>query len=266
MAGGPKEWSVNSAVTTRSLKARLRSGEQLVGALVRMPCEDVVEMLAVAGLDFILVDCEHGPADVMSLRTHVALAQVHGVPVLVRPGEREPGLVLRALDQGAQGIVAPHIETAEEARSLVGMAHYPPIGRRGFATYPRAGRFGTASAADHRDNAAETLVIAMLESPQAAAIAGEILSTPGIDGYLIGTADLSASTGDGDPPVADSVATIHHQAGEVGCWRADLAGSPDDAEHALTAGGRLVVYNVAQVLMRVFAELAAPGGRRLPGG
>ena len=221
---------MNGAVSPRaSVKARLLSGDQLVGALVRMPCEDVVEMLAVAGLDFILLDCEHGPADVMALRTHIALAQVHGVPVLVRPGEGEPGLVLRALDQGAQGIVAPHVETAEEARALVQTVHYPPVGKRGFATYPRAGRFGTVSAVDHRDRAGETLVIAMLESPQAAATAGEILSTPGIDGYLIGTADLTASTGEGDPPVSTSVATIHQQAAEVGCWRADLAGSPEDA-------------------------------------
>jgi 4-hydroxy-2-oxoheptanedioate aldolase len=247
------------------VKARLGSGDQLVGALVRMPCEDVVEMLAVAGLDFILVDCEHGPADVLALRTHIALAQVHGVPVLVRPGEGEPGLVLRALDQGAQGIVAPHIETVEEARELVQTVHYPPTGRRGFATYPRAGRFGTVSAGDHRDRAAETLVIAMLESPHAAATAGEILSTPGVDGYLIGTADLSASTGEGDPPVSDSVATIHRQAAEVGSWRAELAGSAEDAERILTVGGRLVVYNVAQVMMRVFADLAAPAGARRPG-
>ena len=258
---------MNGAGSPRaSIKGRLMTGDQLVGALVRMPCEDVVEMLAVAGLDFILVDCEHGPADVLALRTHIALAQVHGVPVLVRPGEGEPGLILRALDQGAQGVVAPHVETAEEARGLVQTVHYPPIGRRGFATYPRAGRFGTVVAADHRDRAAETLVIAMLESPTAAVKAAEILSVPGIDGYLIGTADLAASTGEGDPSVADSVATIHQQAAEVGSWRAELAGSAEDADRILTVGGRLVVYNVAQVLMRTFAGLAAPTGSRRTGG
>lgn len=249
-----------------SIKGRLMAGDQLVGALVRMPCEEVVEMLAVAGLDFVLLDCEHGPADVLALRTHIALAQVHGVPVLVRPGEGEPGLILRALDQGAQGVVAPHIETAEEARALVQTVHYPPIGRRGFATYPRAGRFGTVAAVDHRDRAAETLVIAMLESPTAAVKAAEILGVRGIDGYLIGTADLSASTGEGDPPVPESVATIHQQAAEVDSWRAELAGSAEDADRILTAGGRLVVYNVAQVLMRVFADLAAPTGSRRTGG
>jgi 4-hydroxy-2-oxoheptanedioate aldolase len=179
-----------------------------------MPCDEVVEMLAVAGMDFLVIDCEHGPADVMALRAHIALAEVHGVPVLVRPGEREPGLILRALDQGAQGIVAPHIETATEAQDLVAMVHYPPLGRRGFATYPRAGRFGTVSAGDHRQNAADTLVIAMLESPSAAAVSAEILSTSGVDGYLIGTADLSASSGEGDPPVAESVAAIHRGGAE----------------------------------------------------
>ena len=253
---------MNGASPATSVKARLAAGEQLIGALVRMPCEDVVEMLAVAGLDFVLIDCEHGPADVLALRTHIALAQVHRVPVLVRPGEGEPGLVLRALDQGAQGIVAPHIETAEEARALVQTVHYPPAGRRGFATYPRAGRFGTVAAADHREAARNALVIAMLESPQAASIASDILGVAGIDGYLIGTADLSASTGPDDPPVADSVATIHDQAARVGSWRAELAGSPEDAVRVLAAGGRLVVYNVAQVLMGVFAQLAAPGAGR----
>jgi 4-hydroxy-2-oxoheptanedioate aldolase len=247
------------------LKARLLGGERLVGALVRMPCEEIVEMLAVAGMDFVLVDCEHGPADMMALRTHIALAQVHGVPVLVRPGEHEPALVLRALDQGAQGIVAPHVDTAEQARALVAMVHYPPVGQRGFATYPRAGRFGTVSVGDHRKNAAEKLVIAMLESPHAASASVEILRTAGIDGYLIGTADLSASTGGDDPPFAESVEAIHRGAREVGSWRAELAGSVEDAKSALAAGSRLVVYNVAQVLMRTFAELASPAVDRVSG-
>lgn len=244
-----------------SLKARLRSGESVVGALVRMPCDEVVEMLAVAGMDFVVIDCEHGPADVLALRAHIALAELHGVPVLVRPGEREPALILRALDQGAQGIVAPHIETAAEAEDLVAMVHYPPLGRRGFATYPRAGRFGTVSAGDHRQNAADTLVVAMLESPSAARLSAEILGTPGIDGYLIGTADLSASSGQGDPPVAESVAAIHRGGAETGSWRADLAGGVEDAERVLESGARLVVYNVAQVMMRVFGDLAKVSGR-----
>ena len=251
--------------TARSLRSRLAAGERLVGGLVRMPNEDLVEMLAVAGFDFVLVDAEHGPADVLALRTHIALAQVHGMPVLVRPGEHEPALVARALDQGAQGIVAPHVESPADARDLVGWVHYPPAGRRGFATYPRAGRFGTVTADEHRTAAAEsTLVLAMIESPQAAARAGEILATEGVDGYLIGTADLRASTGPADPPMTESVATVHRQAAEVGRWRADLAGSRAEAEQALEAGAHLVVYNVAQAQMGLLTDLAAAALRADP--
>ena len=92
-----------------ALRARLRAGERVTGALVRMPAEELVEMLAVAGHDFVLIDCEHGPADVIALRTHLALADAHGLPVLVRPGEGEYRLAQRALDHGAAGVVAPHV-------------------------------------------------------------------------------------------------------------------------------------------------------------
>lgn len=246
--------------TRGTLRTRLLGGQRLIGALVRMPCEDNVEMLAVAGLDFVVVDCEHGPADVLALRMHIALAQVHGMPVLVRPGERESGLALRALDQGAEGILAPHIESAEEAQDLVASVHYPPTGRRGFATYPRAGLFGTVTPAEHLASAEErTLVIAMLESPQAASRAGDILATPGIDGYLIGAADLRATTGPGDATVAESVAAIHRQAAPTGISRADLAATREDAERAFDAGAQIVMYNTSQVLMRVFADLATAG-------
>ena len=140
-------------------------------------------MAAVAGFDFVLVDCEHGPADVVALRQHIAVAAVHGVPVVVRVGEDDAGMILRALDQGAEGILAPHIDSAADARALVSAAHYPPIGTRGFATYSRAGRFGQTDPAAHRDwFLANTLVLGMIESPAGVAAAREIVGTPGLDG------------------------------------------------------------------------------------
>lgn len=243
-------------MTTPALRSRLLAGEVMTGAIVRMPCEDVVEMLAVAGLDFVIVDCEHGPADVVSLRHHIALAQVHGMAVLVRTGAREAGLVLRALDQGAQGVVAPHVDTVEDARALVASAHYPPRGERGFATYPRAGRFGSVPADAHRATAAdETLVVAMIESPPAVRAAQEILSVAGIDGYLVGTADLAASTSAVDPSVPDQVGSVRAAGRASDSLRADLVGDRGAAEAAVADGAQLVVYNLAHVLMGVFQTL-----------
>ena len=241
----------------RSLKARLRAGDKLAGALVRMPSEDVVEMLAVAGLDFVLVDCEHGPADVGSLRHHIALAQVHGVPVLVRIGEGEHHLAARALDQGAQGVVAPHVESVADAEALVSAVHFPPLGTRGFATYPRAGRFGTVTAAEHRAAAeGSTLVIAMLESPAAIANAAAIVSVAGVDGYLVGTADLAASRGPDDPSVAELLAAVRADPGTASVVRVDLAAGATSAAEAFADGAQVVVHNVAHVLMEAFRGLS----------
>lgn len=244
------------------MRARVAAGERLAGALVRMPCEEIVEMVAVAGLDFVLIDCEHGPADVGMLRTHLAFADAHGLPVLVRPGEDEHHLAQRALDQGARGIVAPHVEDAAQARALAGALRYPPDGVRGFATYPRAGRFGDVTPEEHRAAAADVLVLAMLESPGAIARAGEIVAQNGIDGYLVGVADLGASRTEVDPPVPELLAAVHADPAVRGAHavRADLAGSADAAARSFTDGAQLVVYNLTAVMMASFRELAAATG------
>lgn len=239
-----------------SPKQRLAHGEKLIGCLLRMPSEETVEMLGVAGLDFVLIDCEHGPADVVELRRHIAVAQLHGMAVIVRPGADEPALILRALDQGASGIVAPHIDTAAEAAALVRSVHYPPLGVRGFATYSRTGGFGTVPADDHRNRGLEeTLVLAMIESPLGMRNADDILATPGIDGYLVGTADLAASSGADDPPVRAAVQGLNQDTSNGPALRADLATSVDGAAASLDDGADLIVYNLAHLMMTLFAGL-----------
>lgn len=239
-----------------ALKERLATGERLVGALVRMPSEDVVEMLGVAGFDFVLVDCEHGPADVVELRRHIVAAQLHGMGVLVRTGADEAALALRVLDQGAQGVVAPHVDDREAAESLVRSVHYPPVGDRGFATYPRAGRFGTVPADEHRARAERsTLVVAMLESPRAVDGAAQILGTPGVDAYLVGTADLAASSTPDDLSVDEALAVVRKAGVAAGVLRMDLVGDAAGARAAFDEGADLVVYNLTQVVMALLAGL-----------
>jgi 4-hydroxy-2-oxoheptanedioate aldolase len=241
-----------------TLRSRLRAGERVAGGLVRMPSEELVEMIAVAGLDFVLIDCEHGPADVVELRRHIAFADAHALPVLVRIGEGEHHLAQRALDQGAQGIVAPHVESTADAEALVRAVHYPPRGARGFATYPRAGRFGTVPAAEHRAAAAEsTLVIAMLESPAAIRTAGEIVAVDGIDGWLVGVADLAAARGPDDPSVEELLAAVRRDPAVASAIRADLATSAETAAAAFADGAQLVVHNITHVMVAALRALRA---------
>ena len=242
------------------LKSRLQRGEHLLGVLLRMPADELVEMCAVAGFDFVLIDCEHGPADVIALRGHLAVAAAHRVPVLVRVGAEEPALVLRALDAGAAGIVAPHIDTAQQARALVDSAHYPPLGHRGFATYSRAGRYGQVDPAVHQQSLqAETLVIGMIESPEGVGNAREILSTPGLDGTMIGTADLRASSTDADSPAAEAIRAVHAQVTDLGAVRMDIVNGLESAEGAFADGAALVVYNLTHTIMEHLATLRSAG-------
>nr|WP_294691690.1 aldolase/citrate lyase family protein [uncultured Friedmanniella sp.] len=239
-----------------SLKARIGAGERLLGALLRVPSEELVEMVAVSGFDFVLLDSEHGPADVSELRRHLVLAETHRVPVLVRVGGHEPALVLRVLDAGADGVVAPHIDTAEQAADLVASAHYPPLGGRGFATYGRAGRFGLVDVEEHRRNAAEhTLVIGMIESPAGVAAAAAIAGTPGLDGIMVGTADLRASTTSSDPDPATALASVHRTLADLGCARMDIVNSRAQAAASFADGASLVVYNLTATVMSHLAEL-----------
>lgn len=245
-------------MTGASLRARALAGDRLLGVLLRMPNEELVEMAAVAGFDFVLIDCEHGPADVGALRHHIAFAAVHAVPVLVRVGEGEHALILRALDQGAEGVVAPHLDTVADAEAYVRAVHYPPVGGRGFATYPRAGRFGERGAAEHRDRQlTNTLLIGMIESPHAARIADDIVATAGLDGLMVGPADLAAATGPDDDPVATSTARVHDAVAAAGALRVDIVGSTAAAASAFDGGANLVVYNLAHTLMAHLKGLRA---------
>ena len=242
--------------TRLGLKARLAAGERLLGVLVRLAGDDLVEMCGWTGFDFVVIDCEHGPADVALLRQHIMAAELHGMPALVRLGTAEPALALRAMDQGAAGVLAPHLDTVADAEALVTSVHYPPLGQRGFAAYTRAGDFGTADPTALREAYLErTLVLGMIESPTAVANAHDIIATPGLDGIMIGPADLRASSGPDDPPPAESMAEINAELRRQGSSRMDIVSNPDAAQAAFDDGANLVVYNLMHAIVAMLSDL-----------
>lgn len=239
------------------LKERIRRGDHLLGLLVRTPSIMLIEMAGNNGYDFVLLDTEHGVADQKDLAEHVVAARAAEIPILVRIGEQEKALALRALDAGAEGIVVPHVQTAAAAEAAVRMAHYPPRGTRGFATYTAAGRWGKVGAKEHVAlAAAHTLVIAMIEDSAGVENADGISDTPGIDVVWVGPADLSASLGY-DPAAAD--------AGRRRVWSAARAkGTPvlaivtgiEEARSARAQGAQLVMLNTQAAIDRCLSEWA----------
>lgn len=243
-----------------SLKERLRAGTASLGVLLRAPAEELVEMAAVSGFDFVFLDCEHGPPDLVEVRRHITLAQLHGVPTLVRVGTAEPGLTLRVLDAGAAGVIGPHVDSAAAAEALVRSAHYPPRGERGFATYSRAGRYGLVEPEAHRQAAlAGTVVVAMIESAEGVRNAAAIAAVPGVDAVVIGGADLRAALGTGDPAFDDAVRQVNDAVRRSEAARMDIVSTTAAARAALADGAQLVVYNLTHTLMVHLAELRDVG-------
>jgi len=153
-------------------------------------------VMATCGFDWLFIDLEHGtmPLDIAVQISCAALTA--GITPLVRVPSRQYALATRALDGGALGIVMPHVDTAEEAKAIVDHLKYPPLGHRSVAGGQAFLGFRPVPIAEAtRTMNAETLVVVMLETPQAIANADSIAAVPGIDVLLIGTNDLAMEMG-----------------------------------------------------------------------
>ncbi|RDI59976.1 HpcH/HpaI aldolase family protein [Microvirga subterranea] len=152
------------------------------------------EAMGYTGFDFLVVDMEHVPIEVSDL-THI-LRAIGCTPAdaVVRMAWNDQVLVKRVLDAGAQTIMVPFVQNAEEARQAVAFAKYPPQGVRGVAAVHRGSRFGRASDYLKRAND-EIAVIVQLETPEAIERLPEIAAVPGVDALFVGPGDLSAAMG-----------------------------------------------------------------------
>ncbi|NYI78913.1 HpcH/HpaI aldolase family protein [Nocardioides panzhihuensis] len=242
------------------LKQRMARGERLLGILVRTPATMLIDMAGHNGYDFVLLDTEHGFADQQVLADHVVAARAVGLPTIVRIGGGEAALALRVLDAGAEGIVVPHVQSAEQAVDAVRAAHYPPLGDRGFATYTPAGRWGKAAGSEHAADAARrTVVVAMVEDAQGVENAGAIAGTEGVDALWVGLSDLGATLGY-DAGAADvACRQVWAAAQEAGAPVLALASDAKGVGAAFDSGAQLVVLNAQAAIDRCLGDWAQAG-------
>lgn len=176
-------------------RSRLLAGDLLAGTFVKTPALEIVEILAGTGLDFVCLDAEHAPFDRARMDACLAIARALDFPTLVRVGSGTPENILQALDSGAVGVVCPHVDSADKARSLARAARFGH-GGRGYAGSSRWAGYTRRPMRDLlQKSAEETVVIAQIEEPEGVACASKIAATPGVDGLFIGPADLSVAHG-----------------------------------------------------------------------
>jgi len=177
---------------TTSLKTKLKQGKTIGGAWMMTVNPAFAEIASAVGLDFVVVDMEHGA---------IGLADLPGIlrgfsgetSALVRVPSADPSLIARVLDRGAHGVMVPRVESVATALEVARAAKFPPLGDRGLALPAlRASAYGTNP--DYRNNAnRDTLVIIQVESRNAMNLAVEIGSLPEVDLVFVGPTDLSAN-------------------------------------------------------------------------
>ncbi|MBM3644428.1 MAG: aldolase [Alphaproteobacteria bacterium] len=185
------------ALAVNRAKERLQKGELAIGIGTRLVRNvDIVKVMKAAGYDWLFIDCEHGSMSVETACEISVAAQDSGIAPIVRVPAGELTLATRCLDGGALGIVVPHVDTEAQAREIADRLRYPPRGHRSvgggqaqldYAPMP----LGELTAAIDGN----TLVVVMIETPEAVANADAIAAVPGIDILLIGANDLSMELG-----------------------------------------------------------------------
>jgi 4-hydroxy-2-oxoheptanedioate aldolase len=165
-----------------------------LGAWIKLPAPESVELLAIAGFDFVVIDAEHGAIDARTTSTMIAIAHGCGLAPFVRVAGTAPRDVQVPLDAGASGLFVPQIDDAGQARDAVRATRFPPLGRRGASPSGRAGRWGLEALGDYvkSGNDAVRLVV-QVESVAALAAIAEIGEIVGVDAVFIGPTDLAVS-------------------------------------------------------------------------
>jgi 2-keto-3-deoxy-L-rhamnonate aldolase RhmA len=180
---------------TTDFRRRVLGGETLLGAWASLGSPGSAELLGRSGLDWVVVDMEHGNTTESELLAHLTAIEVSGAVALVRPQSGERLRIGRALDMGAAGVVIPRLDTADQVREAVTFLRYPPTGQRGVALLTRGARLGTVNHAGVAALNDDIVGIVQIESPSALAAADEFAATDGVDVLFVGPADLSHSLG-----------------------------------------------------------------------
>lgn len=180
-----------------TVRAKLKRGESVYGMMVTefdSPAMPVI--LANAGLDFFILDMEHGAYSLKSALAILQTARLANITPLVRVPDGLYHVIAPVLDAGAQGIVVPRVETCEVAERAITAMRYPPLGVRGIYGGKANNDYQPVTLIEYTRHANENiLAIIQIESKTAVERADELLSTPGLDGVLIGPWDLASSLG-----------------------------------------------------------------------
>ncbi|SNS64563.1 2,4-dihydroxyhept-2-enedioate aldolase [Noviherbaspirillum humi] len=240
-------------------KQALQEGRQQVGLWCTLSHPYGLELLAGSGFDWLLIDTEHSPSDLANVLAQLQAVAPYPVAPVVRPAWNDPVVIKRYLDIGAQTLLIPYVQNADEARQAVRSVRYAPGGMRGVSALTRASRFGRipdyAKACER-----ELCLLVQVETVAAVDRIEEIAEVEGVDGIFIGPGDLAADMGfvgeQGNPAVKAKVEEAIARITKCGKPAGILTGDEAFAKRCIELGTLFTAVGVdAGILARQSMEL-----------
>ena len=238
-----------------------------IGTFMKIPSVETVEIVKLAGFDFIVLDAEHALLSLSDLNHMILAARALGISPIVRVPDHGYGDVQRILDAGAAGLFFPHVANRAECEQVVRQASHPPHGTRGAGGGMRAGDWGMAGrggASYVKDAAEKVMRIPMIEERVAVDNAEEILAVEGVDGVFIGPGDLSMTMGmkPADPEVQNAIEEVLKKAKAAQVPAGTVAGDAAGARRLIGKGYDFILVSndtgmLAKTAMALIDEIKA---------
>ncbi len=244
------------------LNKRLKDGEVLVGTLVGMGSPEAAEALSLSGMQWLFVDMEHSAMGIGAVQS-ILQAAAPATPCLVRPPAADEGWLKKSLDIGPAGLIVPHVNTADEARRVIRLTRYPPLGGRSIGI-ARAQGYGLHFEQYLQRANDEVAIVLQIEHRDAVDNIESIAAVKGIDGLYIGPYDLSASMGKpgavNDPDVQEAIGRVETCAREAGIPLGIFVAAPEAAGAYIRRGYQLITVGVdalmlAQAAKRILSDV-----------
>ena len=248
------------------------SGQPTLNAWCSIGNAFTAEIMAAQGFDSVTVDMQHGALDYTDLLPMLQAMRASGATLLARVPWLDPAAVMKALDAGAEGIICPMINTADEAARMISYMRYPPLGTRSFG--PTRASFALGQDYGATANAT-VLAFAMIETAEGFANLEDIVATPGLNGIYVGPADLSLSLSHGrlspgldreEPEIIAALHTIAAACQRRGIIAALHCATADYAARAISWGFRMTTVGGDTRFLSVGAADAVASFRKLTDG
>lgn len=251
------------------LKSLWAAGKPAINGWCSIGNPFTAEIMAAQGFDSITIDMQHGALDYAALLPMFQAMRASGATLMARVPWLEPGIIMKALDAGAYGIICPMVNTAGEAARFVSYMRYPPLGQRSFGPTRVSFAAGANYAAEANGN---MLAFAMIETAEGMANLDAIAATPGLDGIYVGPADLTLSLSQGrlapgfDREEPEMIAALHSIV--AACKRNGIraalhCGTPDYAARAIGWGFDMTTVGGDARFLAAAAGAAVAGFRKL---